>query len=103
MTSLWFERDSLARRLGWPARLVGRAAGMLALSVATLLLIVMFMLLLCVAVRGLRRWSLAEDSHRISQVDAPRRVLIAGAGRHGLSIARELTAGDVPGVELVGF
>src|SRR6266571_5768725 len=70
---------------------------------ATLLLIVMFMLLLCVAVRGLRRWSLAEDSHRISQVDAPRRVLIAGAGRHGLSIARELTAGDVPGVELVGF
>jgi len=85
------------------ALLVVRAAGMLDLSVATLLLIVMFMLLLCVAVRGLRRWSLAEDSHRISQVDAPRRVLIAGAGRHGLSIARELTAGDVPGVELVGF
>src|SRR5205823_1986241 len=34
---------------------------------------------------------------------ASHRVLIAGAGQHGLSIGRELLEGAAPGVELVGF
>jgi nucleoside-diphosphate-sugar epimerase len=80
-----------------------RATGVVDLSLSTLVLIVMFTLLLCVGVRGLRRWSRAEASRGVWQIAAPRRVMIAGAGRHGLSIARELTAGGVPGVELVGF
>lgn len=81
-----------------------RAIGVLDLPLATLLLIVLVMLLLCLAARGLRRWSLA-GSHRFRLPAGPgaRRILIAGAGRHGLSIAREVTAGSVPGVELVGF
>jgi nucleoside-diphosphate-sugar epimerase len=99
----------LSTILVFVALLFLRAVGVLYLSLATLLLVVMFMLSLCVATRGLRRWSLTHgagqgtatggDSERV----APRRVLIAGAGSHGLSIAREITAGDVPGVELVGF
>ncbi|PYP15649.1 MAG: hypothetical protein DMD54_11725 [Gemmatimonadetes bacterium] len=83
-----------------------RAAGTLDLSLATVLLIVSFMLLLSVSARGLRRWSLLANAplrRRVTDGSPARRVLIAGAGRHGLSIARELTAGGVPGVELVGF
>ena len=80
-----------------------RAVGVVDMYLATVVLIVMFMLLLCVGVRGLRRWSRTEVSQGLWHIAAPRRVMIAGAGRHGLSIARELTAGGVPGVELVGF
>jgi len=83
-----------------------RAGGTLDLSLATVLLIVSFMLLLSVSARGLRRWSLLANvplRRRVTDGSPARRVLIAGAGRHGLSIARELTAGGVPGVELVGF
>ncbi len=85
------------------ALLALRALGVVDFYLATLVLIVMFMLLFCVAVRGLRRWSRATAIRGVWQVAAPRRVMIAGAGRHGLSIARELTAGSVPGLELVGF
>jgi len=89
------------------ALLALRAEGAIDLSLATVLLIVTFMLLLCVGARGLRRWSLVANSplriRRLADGSPARRVLIAGAGRHGLSIARELTAGGAPGVELVGF
>ena len=87
--------------------LVLQALGTVSLSTATLLLLVLLMLFLCGAVRALRRWSVAEVKRRASIADAvpaqARRVLIAGAGLHGLSIGRELMSGAAPGVELVGF
>src|SRR3989440_2535612 len=89
------------------ALLVLRGLGTLGMSVATLLLMVLLMLFLCVSVRALRRWSVADARQRAHRVagggTASYRVLIAGAGQHGLSIGRELLEGAAPGVELVGF
>lgn len=89
------------------ALLVLRGLGTVGMSVATLLLMVLLMLFLCVSVRALRRWSVADARQRAHPVGgggtASHRVLIAGAGQHGLSIGRELLEGAAPGVELVGF
>src|SRR5204863_8011884 len=67
----------------------------------------LLMLFLCVGARMLRRWSVAEAKQRERRSGptrpALRRVMIAGAGEHGLSIGRELAGGAAPGVELVGF
>ncbi len=87
--------------------LAGQSLGFLDLSGATSLLIALLLLFLCVGARALRRWSVA-DAKRRERV-APgglvpsRRVLIAGAGEHGLSIGRELLVSAAAGVELVGF
>lgn len=84
-----------------------RALGIVSMSTGTLLLMVLLTLFLCVGVRALRRWSVAEAKMRARATGgssaSPRRVLIAGAGQHGLSIGRELMEGAAPGVELVGF
>jgi len=84
-----------------------RGLGTLGLSVATLLLTVLLTLFLCGSVRALRRWSVAEAKQRAhpsgSRLAPAHRVLIAGAGQHGLSIGRELLEGAAPGVQLVGF
>ena len=84
-----------------------RSLGVVDLSAATLLLMALLMLFLCVGLRTLRRWSVAEARQRERRSSggrlAVRRVLIAGAGQHGLSIGRELAEGAVPGVDLVGF
>src|SRR5213083_1666418 len=84
-----------------------RSLGIVHLSSATLLLTALLMLFLCVGARMLRRWSVAEAKQRERRSGATRaalrRVLIAGAGEHGLSIGRELARGAAPGVELVGF
>jgi len=88
------------------ALLALRGLGTLGMSVATLLLVVLLTLFLSVSVRALRRWSVADAKQRARPSDAAadsHRVLIAGAGRHGLSIGRELMQGAAPGVELVGF
>ncbi len=89
------------------ALLALRGLGTLGMSVATLLLVVLLMLFLCVGVRALRRWSVTEAKQRARPARAgvaPRhRVLIAGAGQHGLSIGRELMDGAAPSVQLVGF
>src|SRR5256886_14705728 len=88
------------------ALLALRGLGTLGMSVARLLLVVLLTLFLSVSVRALRRWSAAEAKQRARPSDAAadsHRVLIAGAGRHGLSIGRELMQGAAPGVELVGF
>src|SRR2546428_3976368 len=65
------------------------------------------MLFFCVGVRTLRRWSVADAKQRkrppVAAVASPHRVLIVGAGEHGLSIGRELVKGAAPGVELIGF
>src|SRR6266567_242041 len=89
------------------ALLALRGLGTLGMSVATLLLVVLLMLFLCAGVRALRRWSVTEAKQRARPARAgvaPRhRVLIAGAGQHGLSIGRELMEGAAPSVQLVGF
>ena len=76
-------------------------------SLATALLSALLILFFSVGVRTLRRWSVAHAKRRErpsrAATLAPRRVLIAGAGEHGLSIGRELTDSAAPGVELVGF
>ncbi len=84
-----------------------RSLGVVRLSPATLLLMALLMLFLCVGARTLRRWSVGEAKQRERRSGsariALRRVMIAGAGEHGLSIGRELARGAAPGVELVGF
>src|SRR5438046_1400129 len=123
MTSTHLELDQLANRLAWPVRalassarlldpvlglLIGlRSLGVVHLSAATLLLAALLMLFLCVGARTLRRWSVAEAKQRERRSGATRpalrRVMIAGAGEHGLSIGHELAGGAAPGVALVGF
>lgn len=75
---------------------------------ATALLIALLMLASCVGVRALRRWYSTEMHRRERLSAAPdagtdRRVLIAGAGEHGLSIGREMAYGGMSGLRLVGF
>src|SRR6266705_3532117 len=87
--------------------LVLQLFGLVNLTAATTLLLVLLMLFFCVGVRTLRRWSVADAKRRkrppVAAVASPHRVLIVGAGEHGLSIGRELVKGAAPGVELIGF
>ena len=87
--------------------LAGQSLGFLHLSGATSLLIALLLLFLCIGVRTLRRWSVADAKRRERQPQGglvpSRRVIIAGAGEHGLSIGRELMGSAAAGVELVGF
>src|SRR5256886_633934 len=89
------------------ALLVLQLLGLLNLAAATTLLLVLLMLFFCVGVRTLRRWSVADAKQRkrppVAAAASPHRVLIVGAGEHGLSIGRELVRGAAPGVELIGF
>src|SRR2546430_15957557 len=82
------------------ALLALRGLGTLGMSVATLLLVVLLTLFLSVSVRALRRWSVADAKQRARPSDAAadsHRVLIAGAGRHGLSLRREPVPSAPPG------
>ena len=95
--------------------LVARWVGQVAISPATILLMALLMLFSSIGVRALRRWQLIEVKRRASQrqrvpplqgvgrfAPSTHRVLIAGAGAHGLSIGRDL-AQSGQGMELVGF
>jgi len=91
--------------------LAGRWTGQVAVSLSTVLLIVLLTLFSCIGVRALRRWQVAEAKRRANQQRLARpmpsarritqpahRILIAGAGEHGLSISRDLARamdGDV--------
>lgn len=82
--------------------------GIAPISVSIALLASLLMLLLCGGIRLLRRWQVAEsrllNPWRSAPASlAPHRLLIAGAGEHGLSIARDLLKGDLRNVALVGF
>lgn len=89
------------------ALLVTGALGLIQLSAPTALLSSLLAFFLCVGVRALRRWQAAGVKRRrhgaLQLVGSKpiRRVLIVGAGGHGLSIARELS--ETAGVEVVGF
>ena len=88
--------------------LAARWLDLVALSGSTTLLTVLLMLFLCIGVRTLRRWQVTEAKRNgrqpslVGSAGSPHRVLIAGAGEHGLSIGREL-ARAWPRVEVVGF
>src|SRR5438034_5683269 len=95
--------------------LVARWVGQVAISASTILLMALLMLFSSIGVRALRRWQLIEVKRRPSQrqpvppmhaaggfAQSTHRVLIAGAGQHGLSIGRDL-AQSGQGMELVGF
>jgi len=88
--------------------LVG-ALGLAPISPAFALLVALLTVVMCAGLRALRRWQVALTKRHEHPIrggggrTGPHRVLIAGAGEHGLSIGRDLvrTAGD--GVTLVGF
>lgn len=87
-----------------------RVVGLTAVTGSTLVLMALLTLIFCFGARAARRW-LGEEKkqrHRRARnpavaVTEPRRVLIAGAGEHGLSIARDIMKSELAGVELVGF
>jgi nucleoside-diphosphate-sugar epimerase len=88
---------------------LANAVGIVAISPALAALVTLFSVVLCAGLRTLRRWqvSLAKRDGvpvRMMQSRAgPHRVLIAGAGEHGLSIARDLLRSTNDGVTLAGF
>jgi nucleoside-diphosphate-sugar epimerase len=89
------------------ALLFASAAGLIHLTAPTALLGCLLAFFLSAGTRALRRWQAAGVKRRrhsdplLMPLKAVRRVLIVGAGGHGLSIARELA--DAPGVSVVGF
>ena len=88
---------------------VARALDLLEMPMATVVLMGLLMVFGRITLRALRRWQVAADKARAHITPlrggswAARRVLIAGAGEHGLSIARDLKQMASRGVELVGF
>ncbi len=87
--------------------LAWRALDRLEMSSADILLITLLTLFNCLALRALPRWhlSLPWRRHQRSIETSPTasRVLIVGAGLHGLSIGREIAQRRGHGVELVGY
>ena len=87
---------------------VARVMDLVSFPVVTLTLMALLILFTRIGVRALRRWQIATlkasagELQLGAHVAAPHRVLIAGAGEHGLSIARHLKR-TAPRVELVGF
>lgn len=86
------------------------AIGVVTVPPGLALQIALLTVVLCGGVRAVRRWQVAlakgddPPGHRSAgQGGAPHRVLIAGAGEHGLSIARDLLRANGDGVALVGF
>jgi nucleoside-diphosphate-sugar epimerase len=74
-------------------------------ALTTALLILLF----CGGVRALRRWQAAESKRPVlngaesALRRASHRILIAGAGERGLSVARDIMTANSPDVELLGF
>jgi nucleoside-diphosphate-sugar epimerase len=89
--------------------LLARSLAFLSLSGSTILLIPLLILFAGTGVRALRRWRIPDAARPVTVSPtpfgqaAPRRLLIAGAGEHGLSIGREIMRTAPRGVELVGF
>ena len=91
------------------ALLAWRAVGLVDLSSSTIVLIALLVLFFCGGLRTVRRWYGSQPKARgrvrvTPSAQPPRRILIAGAGQHGLSIARDLLASAAStAVQLVGF
>ncbi|HLZ44604.1 MAG TPA: NAD-dependent epimerase/dehydratase family protein [Gemmatimonadales bacterium] len=88
---------------------VGRLAGWVPISSAVVLSLVLLTLFNALGVRALRRWQVNRPKQRrharseASPLRAPRRILIVGAGRRGLSIGRELMERGSGAIELAGY
>ncbi len=88
---------------------VGRWLGWVPFSGAVVLSLALLTLFNALALRALRRWQVTRTKVRRyaryerSPLRAPRRVLIVGAGRRGLSIGRELTERGTEAIELAGY
>ncbi len=86
-----------------------RSTALIRISAATALLIALLILFLSISLRALRRWQALEPkrlnrSHAHPALEqAPHRIMIAGAGEHGLSICRDLIRTKPDGVDVVGF
>src|SRR5207247_2112496 len=78
-------------------------------SGAVVLSLALLTLFNALGLRALRRWQVMRTKVRRharyerSPLRAPRRVLIVGAGRRGLSIGRELTERGTEAIELAGY
>lgn len=87
----------------------GRLAGWLPISSAVVLSLVLLTLFNALGVRALRRWQVNRPKLRrharreAGPLRAPRRILIVGAGRRGLSIGRELMERGTEAIELAGY
>jgi nucleoside-diphosphate-sugar epimerase len=88
---------------------IGRWAGWVPISSAVVLSLVLLTLFNALSVRALRRWQVNRPKERrharspTSTMRAPRRILIVGAGRRGLSIGRELMERGTETIELAGY
>jgi nucleoside-diphosphate-sugar epimerase len=87
-----------------------RLAGWVPISSAVVLSLVLLTLFNALAVRAVRRWQVNRPKSRRyaresagGQLRAPRRILIVGAGRRGLSIGRELMERGTAAIELAGY
>ncbi len=91
------------------ALLVVRYLNVIPLGGSAILLVALLTLFGCIGVRTLRRWQVAatkqlrRERRASSPLRAPRRILIVGAGEHGLSIGRELAERGSDDVELAGY
>ena len=86
-----------------------RWLGLTGVTGSTIVLMALLTLVFCVGARVARRWEGVEHKSRREareatiDVGTSRRVLVAGAGEHGLAIARDILKSRLPGVELAGF
>ncbi len=91
------------------ALMFGRWLGWVPLSGTVVLSLALLTLFNALGLRALRRWLVTRTKVRRHArykdwpLRAPRRILIVGAGRRGLSIGRELTERGTEAVELAGY
>ncbi len=91
------------------ALMAGRALGWVPISGVAVLSVSLLLLFNALGVRAIRRWQVARPKRRQyfrgepSSLRAPRRILIVGAGRRGLSIGRELAERGTDAIELAGY
>ena len=87
----------------------GRWLGWVPVSSAVVLSVALLTLFNALGVRALRRWLVNRPTRRrhargeAKPLRAPRRILIVGAGRRGLSIGRELVERSTDAMELAGY
>jgi FlaA1/EpsC-like NDP-sugar epimerase len=90
------------------ALIAGRWLGFVPVSGAAILSVALLTLFNALTLRAIRRWQVARPKHRrytreALPLRAPRRILIVGAGRRGLSIGRELVERGTAAIELAGY
>lgn len=93
------------------ALMIARWLGWVQVSAVVVLLVSLLTLFNALGVRAVRRWQVHRPTRRRfarsnggpGYLRAPRRILIVGAGRRGLSIGRELVERGTDAIELAGY